>query len=248
MQAMLFAAGLGTRLRPLTNDRPKALVEVNGRSLLYRNLDKLLAEGFDKIVVNVHYFAEEVMAAIEAMPKYKDKVFISDERHKILETGGGLQLARTHFTETAFLTHNVDILSDLQLRKGLMDTHRQRREALATLATRERKTSRYLLFGPEDQILRGWTNLKTGEVRMARHDIPIAKLSRRAFSGIAAYSTRLFDHLPSGPPHPFSVVDAWLSTAATENIYSYPHDQGRWIDVGKMESLRQAELLFKPNS
>lgn len=244
MQAMLFAAGLGTRLRPLTNDRPKALVEVNGQSLLSRNLDKLIAAGFDDIVVNVHYFGEQVMASIEAVPMYAQAVTISDERNEILETGGGLLLMKQHFNQPHFLTHNVDILSDLDLNQGLMNAHQHKTGALASLATRQRETSRYLLFGREDNLLRGWTNVKTGEVRLSRNDIPAQDLVRRAFSGVAAYSNRLFNYMPTGDARPFSIVETWLTAARTEDIYCYPHDQDRWIDVGRVEALAAAEKLF----
>lgn len=240
---MLFAAGLGTRLRPLTNDRPKALVEVGGQSLLQRNITKLLDAGCTEIVVNIHYFGEQVLANVEAMPEWKGKVVISDERTKILETGGGLLHARQHFiSEDSFLVHNVDILSDLELSDGLYAAHQQK-DALLTLATRQRSTSRYLLFGKEDDQLCGWTNIKTGEVKMSRQR-NINELVQRAYSGISAYSSRIFDFMPQNPASRFSVVDTWLEAAKTENIYCYPHDEDRWIDVGRPEMVSAAEALF----
>lgn len=241
MKAMVFAAGLGTRLRPLTNDRPKALVEVAGQSLLQRNIDKLLAAGCEKVVVNIHYFGEQIMANVEAMPNWKGKIIISDEREKILETGGGLLLAEPHLKDADFLVHNVDILTDLPI-KDLMAKHKQQ-NAFLTVATRDRATSRYLLFDKETDILCGWTNIKTGEVKMARARTA-DQLVRRAYSGIAAYSSRIFDYLHGRAGEKFSIVDTWLKAAATEDIYSYHQSQGWWIDVGKPEMIAAAERLL----
>lgn len=243
MKAMLFAAGLGTRLRPLTNDRPKALVEVSGKSLLHRNIEKLLVEGCTEVIVNIHYFGEQILASVEARPEWKGKVFTSDERSKILETGGGLLHAKSHFIGGSdFLVHNVDILSDLDLRKGLYATHQQR-AALLTLATRQRDTSRYLLFGQEDNLLCGWTNIKTGEIKLSRNRPPDT-LIKRAYSGISAYSPRIFHFMPQKEGSRFSIVDTWLEAAKTEAIYCYPHDEDRWIDVGRPEKVKEAEDLF----
>lgn len=242
MNAMLFAAGLGTRLRPLTNDRPKALVEVAGRSLLAHNLDKLLASGCEKVVLNIHYFGEQILANVEAKPNWKTKVCISDERKMLLETGGGLLAAKAHLEKADFLTHNVDVLSNIDLNKGLMAQH-QATKALVTLATRKRATSRYLLFDKDSHVLCGWTNIKTGEIKMARQR-PKDQLEQRAFSGIAAYSPKIFDYLSGRTGEKFSIVDTWLAAAATEDIYSYPHDEGWWIDVGRPENIAQAEQIL----
>lgn len=240
---MLFAAGLGTRLRPLTNDRPKALVEVNGKSLLSWNLEKLLGpEGFQSVIVNVHYFADQIMAHVEARKDLQSKVIFSDERAALLETGGGLLLARPHLGDDDFLVHNVDILSDLPLRDGIMAAHKSR-SALATLATRQRKTSRYLLFGTEDDLLCGWENVGTGERKMAR-DRPYAQLTRRAFSGISTYSPGIFEYMQLPVGSKFSIIDTLLFAARTEKIYCYPYNEGQWMDVGRPEDVETAANSF----
>lgn len=246
-QAILFAAGRGTRLRPLTNDRPKALVAVAGRSLLQRNLEKLTAAGCERVVVNVHHFAEMIMTSVEAMPELSGKVVFSNEQDRLLETGGGLLRARPLLTAPDFIAHNVDILTDLPLLdSGLLATHRTN-DALVTLATRQRETSRYLLFDPDTHQLYGWTNVKTGEVRMARPGNP-DRLVRRAFSGVAAYSARFFDYLAGREGEAFSVVDTWLTAAATETILAFPYEAGYWIDVGRPEAIPRAERLLEENS
>lgn len=242
MNAMLFAAGLGTRLRPLTNHRPKALVEVAGQSLLSHNLDKLIEADCEQVVINIHYFGEQILANVEAMPAWRERIIISDERDQILETGGGLLAAKTHLDQGHFLTHNVDILSNLNLRTGLMAQHLEK-HALVTLATRDRATSRYLLFDKASHLLCGWTNVKTGEVKMARPR-PLEQLSRRAFSGVAAYSPKIFNFLKGRNGEKFSIVDTWLAAAATEEIYSYSHDDDWWIDVGTPEKVAEAEALL----
>ncbi|MGB1243748.1 MAG: sugar phosphate nucleotidyltransferase, partial [Chitinophagales bacterium] len=167
MKAMIFAAGLGTRLRPLTNDKPKALVEVNGKPLLEIVILQLKRYGFRDIVVNVHYFAKQIIRFLEAKNNFGIHIQISDESDLLLETGGGLQKAK-HFLcsdDEPFLVHNVDILSDINL-KALYQSHLEG-SPLATLVVRNRKTSRYLLFDETNRLC-GWKNVKTGEVRMMR--------------------------------------------------------------------------------
>ncbi len=235
MKAMIFAAGLGTRLRPLTNDRPKAMVEVNGQTLLEINIRKLVGFGFKDIVVNVHHFADLVIDFLESND-FGANIIISDERDELLETGGGLRKAADFLMEDDFLVHNVDILTDIDLHK--MVHHHKRNNALATLATRQRDTSRYLLFD-EQQVLHGWTNVKAGIVRQKR--VTENDLFFRAFSGIHVISPQLFKLFTRKGK--FSIIDTYLDCAKEHFIQEFRHDDGVWLDVGKPESLREAEGL-----
>lgn len=233
---MIFAAGLGTRLRPLTNDRPKAMVEVNGRTLLEMNIRKLVQFGFTDIVVNVHHFADMVIDFLESND-FGANILISDERDELLETGGGLQKAVQLLEGDDFLVHNVDILTDLDL-NALYNFHK-RHNALATLATRQRSTSRYLLFD-ENHVLHGWTNVKAGVVRQKR--ATESDLFFRAFSGIHVISPEIFSLFTRKGK--FSIIDTYLDCAKTHLIQEFPHDDDNWLDVGKHESLREAERFF----
>ncbi|MGK0389708.1 MAG: NDP-sugar pyrophosphorylase family protein [Maribacter sp.] len=235
-KAMIFAAGLGTRLRPLTNDRPKAMVEVNGKTLLEINIRKLVSFGFKDIVVNVHHFADLVLDYLDASD-FGANIIISDERGELLETGGGLKKASDLLQGEPFLVHNVDILTDLDL-NAFYDYH-QKNHALATLATRQRETSRYLLFN-ENKVLHGWTNIKAGIVRQKR--ATEKDLFFRAFSGIHIISPDIFPLFTREGK--FSIIDTYLDCAKEHLIQSYEHDDGLWLDVGKHESLKEAEELF----
>lgn len=235
-KAMIFAAGLGTRLRPLTNDRPKAMVEVNGRSLLEINIRKLVAFGFTDIVVNVHHFADLVVKFLREND-FGANMIISDESGELLETGGGLKKAASVLQGAPFLVHNVDILTDLDL-NAFYDFH-QKNKALATLATRKRTTSRYLLFD-EEKVLHGWTNVKEGIVRQKR--ATENDLLFRAFSGIHVIDPLIFSLFSRKGK--FSIIDTYLDCAKNHLIQEYQHDDGLWLDVGKLESLKEAELLF----
>lgn len=268
---MLFAAGLGTRMRPLTNDRPKALVEVNGKSLLVHNLERLMEQGFDEVVVNVHYYAEQVMeqamayfqtASSQSFSKQPTstqtdrlaaaslagasvantrKPFFSDERGLLLETGGGLLQAKAFLEDSDFLTHNVDILSDLDL--AAMYRWHLAHGGLATLAVQQRPSSRQLLFETEHNTLVAWQHQTSGELIDARPDDKSDRIPY-AFSGIAVYNPRIFDYMAGQEGQSFSIISTLLKAAAFEAIYAYPHEQGRWIDVGRPEDVATAEKLF----
>lgn len=244
---MIFAAGLGTRLRPLTNDRPKALVEVGGKSLLAHNLDKLEASGFREIVVNVHYFAEQIVTFVAdwgknagAKPKDRSRVLISDEREALLETGGGLLLAKDFLAAAPFLVHNVDVLSSLDL-AAFYQAH-VAKGGLGLLAVRQRPSSRCLLFDRESLVLLGWRNNSTGEEKLAR-PCRLADTVAYAFSGIAVYDPALFAFMAGREGQKFSIIDILLLAARETDIYAYPHDADRWIDVGRPDSLVAAEAM-----
>ena len=234
MKAMLFAAGLGTRLRPLTNDRPKALVEVNGMTLLEIVIRRLVHFGFTDIVVNVHHFADLVEDVLKKNQGFGANIMISDERNQVLETGGGLKKAHPFFEgNEPFLVHNVDIITNLDLKK-IYDYHLNN-NALATLAVRKRSTSRYFIFSGKMQ-LRGWQNIKTGEIKMSKRSV--GKMGSYAFSGIHVISPRFFDLLEETGK--FSIVQPYLRLAKTEHIQGFDHSDTIWVDVGKHESLATA--------
>ncbi len=236
-KAMIFAAGLGTRLRPLTNDRPKAMVEVNGKTLLEINIRKLVDFGCTDIVVNVHHFADLVIDFLKEND-FGANIVISDERDELLETGGGLKKAAPFLQGEPFLVHNVDILSDVNL-KALWE-HHKKNKALVTLVTRKRNTSRYLLFD-ENNILHGWTNVKEGIVRQKR---PTEKdLFYRAFSGIQIIDPKIFSLFRREGK--FSIIDTYLDVAKNHLIQGLDHSDGVWLDVGKPESLKEAEKIWK---
>ena len=239
MKALIFAAGLGTRLRPLTNDRPKALVEINGKTLLQITIEKLTHFGFNDIMVNVHHFADLMLETIEQHDGFGANITISDERNELLETGGGLKKAVWFFEDNQpFLVHNVDVVHDLDL-KHLYDYHLNN-NALATLAIRKRSTSRYLLFNNNNE-LRGWQNIKTGEVKIARRTE--GQLWSFGFSGIHVISPEIFPLLTESGK--FSIINPYLRLAKTRLIQGYNHSDSTWIDVGKHESLAEARAFVE---
>lgn len=242
MKALIFAAGLGTRLRPLTDTRPKALVEVGGKPLLAHTLDRLAKAGFTEVVINVHHFAEQIIEYVETHPVEGMEIRISDERDLLLDTGGGIRQAGTLFTPDGqpFLIHNVDIFSNLNLTDFY---HRHQANEGATLLVSQRKTSRYLLFHPEDNRLMGWTNVQTGEVKSPYPHLQVEECVMRAFAGIHLFSPALLPLMePFGKR--FSIIDFYLSVADKAPIIGAPTDDLRLIDVGKPETLAEAERFI----
>lgn len=256
MKAMIFAAGLGTRLKPLTDTMPKAMVPVGERPLLAHIISRLVAAGIGEICVNVYHFAEQIIDYLESNPVPGVSVSVSDERPSgLLETGGGI-LAAEPFLAGAqhhsgnscpavgepILIHNVDILSNLDLRAFVPLI---RPEDLATLVVSERKTSRYLLFD-DDMLLRGWTDVRTGEVRGPASGGDISGYRRLAFSGIHVVSPRIFDAMRRcGFSGRFSIIDFYLSACATMSVRGYVPDNFAMIDVGKLDALAAAEQFLK---
>ncbi len=239
MKAMLLAAGFGTRLKPFTDQHPKALAEVNGKTLLQRNIEYLQQFGIYEVIVNVHHFAEQIVQAVKKNIGWGSDVTISDEADAILETGGGLKRASWFFkTEQSFVLMNVDILTDLSLDK--MIAFHEINKPLATLATTNRKTSRYFLFNNEN-VLCGWKNIKTGQEKIMREG---KSLIPKAFSGIHVINKKIFS-LMQQKEAKFSMVDVYLSLCAENNILSFDHSNTKFIDVGKPESLTAAEQIFK---
>lgn len=233
-KAMIFAAGLGTRLRPLTDTMPKALVPVAGRPILGYQLERLAAAGVKEVVVNVHHFAEQVIRYIEEHD-FGLCVRVSDERDELLDTGGGLSRARQWLdVGTPVLVHNVDILSNIDLRSW-SSAHPDG----TTLLVSERQTQRYLLFDEENRLV-GWTNVVTGQVRSPYAGLDVSRCRRYAFSGIQLFSPRLF-RLMEGWPRRFSIIDFYLSVCREEPIYGCPEPGLRLLDIGKPAALAAAE-------
>jgi len=233
MKAMVFAAGLGTRLKPLTDTMPKALVPVAGKPLLGHVLDKLIAAGYDDIVVNVHHFPDQIIKYLSEND-FGVHLAVSDERDLLRETGGGIKFARPLLGSGPFLVHNVDIFSNLDL-GWFCEQHFS--GTLATLLVSERKTQRYLLFDDEG-LLRGWTNISTGEVRSPLGSIDPQKYRMLAFSGIHYISPDIFDAFERyGFGDRFSIMDFYLKACADYPIRAAVYPGLQLLDVGKPEAL-----------
>jgi NDP-sugar pyrophosphorylase family protein len=236
IQGMIFAAGLGTRFKPWTDKHPKALAVVNGKSLLQRNIEYLQQYGITNVVVNVHHFADQIISTLEKNKGWGSNITISDESDVVLETGGGLKKAAPLFTSDTIVLINVDILTDLNL-NNLIAFHQQH-NPLSTIAITNRTTSRYFLFD-KNGTLCGWTNTKTSEEKIARSS---SEYIPKAFSGIHVISKKLLSLIQREGK--FSIVDTYLELASSHIIKGYDHSGSRFIDVGKPDSVAQAELLF----
>lgn len=234
MKAMVLAAGLGTRLRPLTNDRPKALVEIGGRTLLEITLRRLSSFGIREVIINVHHFAPMVIAYLEKNDNFGLRLAISCEEI-LLDTGGGLKKASWFFENDCepFILHNVDVISTIDLRCMLV--FHQQNEALATLAVQDRRTSRPLLFDQEGQF-RG----------RKQQDVPPGTVAL-AFSGVHVISPRLLPMISEEGA--FSIIDSYLRLARQgERILAFRADEYYWRDLGKPENVLQAEKDLQANS
>jgi len=239
MKAMILAAGLGTRLRPLTDDRPKALVEIGGRALLEIALTRLHDFGIREVIVNVHHFADMVVDYLAAKHNFGMRIEVSRE-DVLLDTGGGLKRAAWFFLEDAtdrdqpFLLHNVDVLSTIDI-AAMVRFHNEQR-ALATLAVQDRKSSRYLLLDEQLQLC-GRRFEREDRTELVRSEQPFRAL---AFSGIHVISSRLLTLMTEDGA--FSIIDAYLRLAASgEGIAAYRADGSYWRDLGTFDSLQQAE-------
>jgi NDP-sugar pyrophosphorylase family protein len=239
MKAMILAAGLGTRLRPLTDDRPKALVEINGRTLLEITLSRLRSFGVSEVIVNVHHFADMVVDYLMANDNFGMHIEVSREDALLLDTGGGLKKAGHFFTEDdshseePFLVHNVDVLSTIDFGR-MLEFHNNNR-ALATLAVQHRETSRYLLFDGQSRLC-GRRAGNDQEPQLVR---PSKEPQALAFSGIHVISPRLFTQITEEGA--FSIIDVYLRLAAAgEKILAFRADEYYWRDLGKPENVTQA--------
>ena len=236
MKAMIFAAGLGSRLQPLTNDCPKALVKVNQKPLLQHCIEKLKSAGVKEIIVNIHHFADMIEAFLQTNDYFGIRIEISDERKMLLDTGGGLKKAVWFFDDhQPFLLHNVDIFSNIDL-LALYDYH-MKSGALVTLACNGRNSSRYFLF---DHMLRlcGWENIKTGEQKFA-YPSSLKTLRRLAFGGIHVVDPAIFPMMPSGEK--FSIIDSYLRIMQQHVIMAYTSSSLQFLDLGKLKNLELFE-------
>jgi len=269
MRAMIFAAGLGTRLKPITDTRPKALVEVCGKTLLERQIEELQAAGFNEIVINIHHFAQMIRDYLAANNNFGADIYLSDESDELRDTGGGIKHASALLDNgEPFFVHNVDILSNVNL-NDLYDYHLAHAISddtpLATLLVSLRKTSRYLLFDRDDNLV-GWMNEQTGEVKSPFKEIAGAainymkrpgnaesvscfdadkflsdnSLSKYAFAGMHVMSPYILT-LMKGCKEKFSIVDFYLENCDKFNIRAYIKDDLKLVDVGKLSTLHEAE-------
>ena len=252
MQAMIFAAGLGTRLKPLTDTLPKALVPLAGKTLLQWQVEKLKAAGITDIVVNVHHFPDMIIDYLRQHDYFGCNIQVSDERDMLLETGGGLRKAEAMFrssgvqefrsSEEGILVCNVDILSNIDI-PTLLQAYNP--EEMGVVVVSERDTQRYLLFNEENRLC-GWTNIATGEVRgeEAIRRLGDEAMKKLAFSGMQVLNPRVFDCMDQVVKlkgEKFSLIDLYLNIAEKEILRAYIPENYRMMDVGKIAQLSEAE-------
>lgn len=243
MKAMIFAAGLGTRLKPLTDTLPKALVPVAGTPMLELVVLKLKAAGCTELVINIHHFGEQIIEFLRAHQDFGLTVHVSDERGELLDTGGGIRKAAPFFTDgSPFLVHNVDILSNADLRQ-LYDDHLHSGNE-ATLLVSPRTTTRYLLFD-DRQRLCGWLHKGTGQTKPAGFTYSPSLHQEYAFSGIHVFSPSLFRYMDGQWQGKFSITDFYLSVCHQTNIGGCIRPDLQLMDIGKPETLAKAEDFLK---
>lgn len=238
MLGMILAAGLGTRLKPFTDTKPKALFEINGKPLIHYAIEKLKKHGFDKIIINVHHFPDKIISYLKESDYSDTEIIISDEREELLDTGGGIKnIINLIRVDEPILIYNVDILTNLNL-EDLFQNHIKDR-SLITLAVSNRKSSRYFLFNETFELC-GWRNVNTGQEKIVKNSS--STLKEFAFSGIHVLSPEVFRLMPE--ENKYSIVDFYLSIAANENIIGFDHSDSKLIDVGKSDSVPEAEKFL----
>jgi NDP-sugar pyrophosphorylase family protein len=241
MKAFILAAGLGTRLKPLTDYKPKALVEINGIPLIELIISRLIRFGFNQIIVNVHHFANDIINFLNEKNNFGIEIVISNEKDLLLDTGGGLKKAGWFFDdEKPFLVHNVDILSNIDL--GVLYSSHNSLNSSVTLAVQARYSSRYFLFD-EEKNLCGWRNEISNEKKITRD--PIGELTPFAFSGIHIIDPEIFKYMPALKV--FSIVDFYLTLASKHQITYFDHTDSIFLDLGKKENLIRAKELLNIN-
>ena len=254
MKAMIFAAGLGTRLKPLTDTLPKALVPLAGKTLLQWQIEKLKAAGITDIVVNVHHFPDMIIDYLRDNDNFGCRIAVSDERDMLLETGGGLRKAKhlllgvasreSGNNDAPILVCNVDILSNIDI-PTLLRAYNP--EEMGVVVVYPRETQRYLVFD-ETHRLCGWTNIATGDVRgpIANTQYPIANTQNLAFSGMHVLNPRIFevmDEIVKEKGDKFSLIDLYVSIAEKEILRAFIPENYRMMDVGKINQLADAEAF-----
>lgn len=237
MRALIFAAGLGTRLYPLTIDKPKALVEIAGKTLLQMAIEKVSQAGYHDLVINVHHFGDQIIRFLEKHRNFGLNITVSDECNQLLDTGGGILKASTSLDgDQAFLVYNVDVLSNIDLQ--LFRKYHEERGGLATLAVRERKTARYLAFDKTMQ-LSGWRNIKTGDEIIARN---MHNCSLMAYSGIQLIEPAIFRLITETGSFP--LIPLYLRLASEHRIMGYIDQSSLWMDLGKPDQIKAAEKII----
>ena len=236
-QAMILAAGLGTRLRPYTDKMPKALVPVAGEPLLHHVIRRLKAEGFKRLIINIHHFGDQIIDDLAANHNFGLDIRISDERDLLLDTGGGIKHATPLFEpDSPVLVHNVDILSNLDI-QALYAAYEQAEDIDAALVVSRRQSPRQLQFAPDSHRLVGWQNTQTGDQR-GELGVPLA------FAGIHLLSPQLFP-LMASMPEKFSIITFYLNICATRQLIGYEQTVFRFMDAGKAEQLAEADAFMK---
>lgn len=237
MKAMIFAAGMGTRLQPFTDNHPKALAQVNGVPLLERNIKYLQSYGINDFVINIHHFGGQILAFLAENDNFGANIEISNESDELLETGGGLLFARRFLeNEKTFLIMNVDILTDLNI-TNFINIH-ELKGGMVTLAVSDRDSTRKLMFN-DKMYLKGWRNLTTNKKTVVGG---IFKLRELAFSGVHCVNSEIFTKITRTGK--FSIMDEYLDLMKEDIIIGYQHT-ANLIDVGKPESVAEAEKLFR---
>ena len=243
MKAMIFAAGLGTRLKPLTDHMPKALVPVAGKPMLEHVIEKLKASGFNEIVINVHHFANQIIDFLKEKDNFGIQIWISDETEELLDTGGGIKKA-AHFFDEPFLVHNADILSNVNL-KALYEFHQASKND-ATLLVSPRKTVRYLLFNEENRLC-GWVNKDTLQTKPEGFIYQPEIQKEYAFGGIHIISPTLLNYMGDEWTGKFSIMDFYLKTCDIAKLGAYAKEDLQLIDIGKPDTLAKAEDFIRQN-
>lgn len=244
MKALIFAAGRGNRLKPLTDTTPKALVPVDGKPMLEHVILKLKAAGFDRIAINIHHLGQQIIDFLRANDNFGVEIYLSDEREYLLDTGGGIKHAEPFLNgDEPFLVHNVDIFSNVDLQR--LYQHHIENKALATLLVSQRKTSRYLLFNNDNRLC-GWRNRETGEVKSYYPYFDPEQYKAYAFSGIHVISPEIFRWMEEWTGK-FSIIQFYLSICARTNIQACEYPGLKLLDVGKPETLAQADQWVKEN-
>lgn len=238
MKAMIFAAGLGARLKPLTDSTPKALIPIAGKPMLEHVILKLKAAGFDRIIINIHHLGDQIIDFLAANQNFGLQIDISDERDYLLDTGGGIKKAECFLQgNEPFLIHNVDIMSNVDLLQ--LYNHHRETNSLATLLVSQRNTSRYLLFNKENKLC-GWRNHETGEVKSYYPYFDPEQYDEYAFGGIHVISPEIFNWMEEWTGK-FSIINFYLSICARTNIQAYPAENLRLLDIGKPDTLAKAD-------
>lgn len=237
---MIFAAGVGSRLQPLTDKIPKALVEVAGKTMLEHSIRHLVSYGFTDIIINLHHFPDQIKHTLKKHHNFGAQITFSEEYEELLDTGGGLKKAGWFFGKEPFLAYNVDILTNINLNKFIH--HHREHNTLATLLVRKRESSRYLLFDEKNRLA-GWENIKTGEKIITKD---AGDFKRLAFSGIHAIHPVIFEYLPQKDV--FSIIEAYLNLSKQHDVIGFTDNQSYWFDIGNMEKLENARAFLNDSS